>query len=125
MSPRRTLERENAQEVPEIEKKTNTTTPCAMRRASLSWNHAHQRQKAALSPAMPLPNHAEQHGKVVQDHEQYAKTAQKIYLPYALFGARRDESDFRVFGYEKGRVGHLLSFFHSVLTSASPFPRFS
>ena len=68
---------------------------------------------------------AEQHGKVVQDHEQYAKTAQKIYLPYALFGARRDESDFRVFGYEKGRVGHLLSFFHSVLTSASPFPRFS
>ena len=59
MTPLRTLERENEDEMPEMEKKTKMTMAWAMSLSVLKWNHSHQRQNAAPpSPAMSLPNHA-------------------------------------------------------------------
>ena len=59
MTPLRTFERENDEDMPEMEKKMKMTTACATARSELVWNHSHQRQNAAPPPpAMSAPNHS-------------------------------------------------------------------
>ena len=69
--------------------------------------------------------HPEEHGEMVQDHEDYARAAQEVDLPDAGAGTGRDEGHAHVRGVDGGRLRHRLFFFHSVFTNASLSPRSS